>query len=382
MTIEEIKKSFEIINSVLYYYGYYKQKEALIKGQPTIVYCLPEQKTGALYVWEGHDGSYCFKDYSPYLEGSAGTVIKLVMRLEHLSDTKENFKKALQKINEIVNILPEENNQGLNSRDEVLKSKRFFIEERQASASSLQIEILNRYIHYNMLTIEKYFPQVFNYLTARSIHAIKKLDIFKVHTIYTNPKSGEVYEKKQTMIGIPYGITGYYCEKEEYKYIPEQGIELRSIYLDAKLKTMSYRKEGYMKTPTIVLSKKRIKLAIFESFIDYLSLQNVLENNITDIVILNGTGLVSIFLDEMMPLIISSDKAIHKYYEEIYWFEQNDLAGKEVTIKIIPFLQKNYPLSNIYKIFYDENEKDFDINDLCKNGVDPSEILKKCFLFS
>lgn len=383
LAIEEIKKDFEVINSILYHYGYYKQKEALIKGVPTIVYCLPSQKTGALYVWEGPNGNYCFKDYSPYLEGSAGTVIELVMRLEHLRQTKEDFKQALQKINEIIQGSVSGNSKDYaNSRDEVLKSKRFFSEENHTTTTPLQIEILNRYIHYTMSTIEKYFPQVFNYLTTRKIYTIKKLDIFKIHTVYTNPKTGEIYEKTQTMIGIPYGITSYYAGKEEYKHIPEQGIELRSVYLDAKLKTMSYRKQGYMKTPTIILSTKRVKLAIFESFIDYLSLQSTLDNSSTDIAILNGTGLTSMFLDEMMPLIIESDKAIHKYYEEIYWFEQNDQAGKEVTLKIIPFFQKNYPLSNIYKIFYNENEDGFDINDLCKNELMPSEILKKCFLLS
>lgn len=376
MNINEIKQDPYVIDSILVSCGYYLQKEKLVKGRPCLIYALPEQKTGALHVWQADNGFYLFKDYSPYLEGKAGSAIDLVMRINHLSQDSEGVKEALRTIKRIANITDTTTNEGYSNNERILRAIEYIKQPLQEQKSSVSTEILKKVVMFNMEKIEQYFPKVYSYLIGRGIHHVKKLEIYKIKTTFNNEEESK--EWIENTIGLSYGITLYFEKKEQMSIVPKQGVELRSINPKATYKTISCHPPEYIKTPSILISQKRKNLLFFESYIDYLTMQYLIDGTLNDVIVLNGTGLFSIFADEVFTKVVEIDKMSFKSYENIDIYEQNDNAGKELTSKLIVFFMDNYPASRIRKLEYTSDEEGMDINDLVtKAKIDAADIFTR-----
>lgn len=384
--VDTIKKDIYAFTSVLTHYGYQEEKTKLVMGVSTIVFKLPGQNSGCLFVWQDADQIIKFKDYGPYVDGS-GSIIDFVIKADRLSKTTDDFFKALKTISDITKI-----DLGINSSyntDEALKNsiQRFNeiakIHGSSSGKEESEFKILLKSTQFKMENVEKYFPRVAEYLKSRKIFEISKLEIYKTSTEIQNQSSEGHKDWIRYMAGIPYGFSTFYTNKDALKTIPASGVELRETRHNAINKTRSFREDDKSKTPSMILSQNREILVIFESYYDYLCLQTKINHSITDVVVYNGTGLAIAFAENMLPIIAERDRSNFKSYKSICIYMQNDIPGVIATLKMLPNLVHYYPNATFLLLNYKQDEIELDVNDLMiERNLSQNEVICRLQKFS
>lgn len=377
--VDAIKKDINALTLVLTHYGYEEEKPKLVMGVSTIIFKLPDQKSGCLFVWQGSDQILRFHDYGPYVDGG-GSIIDFVIKADRLSSSTDDFFKALKTISDITRIDLGVNST-YNSNEALQTTIQRFNEIAKIHGSSdgneqSKLKILLKSTQFKMENVEQYFPRVAEYLKSRKIFKISKLEIYKTSTEIQNQNSEGHKDWIRYMVGIPYGFSTFYTNKDALKTIPASGIELRETRHNAINKTRSFKENDKSKTPSMILSQNRKILDVFESYFDYMCLQTIIDHSKTDIAVLNGTGLAIAFAENMLPIIAERDRSNLKTYDTICMYVQNDIPGIIAILKILPNLVRYYPNATFLLLGYKKDEIGLDVNDLMiKQNLSQNEVI-------
>ena len=232
---------------------------------------------------------YVFHDYGPYVDGG-GSIIDFVIKADRLSSSTDDFFKALKTISDITRIDLGVNST-YNSNEALQTTIQRFNEIAKIHGSSdgneqSKLKILLKSTQFKWRMLNNTFLELPEYLKSRKIFKISKLEIYKTSTEIQNQNSEGHKDWIRYMVGIPYGFSTFYTNKDALKTIPASGIELRETRHNAINKTRSFKENDKSKTPSMILSQNRKILDVFESYFDYMCLQTIIDHSKTDIAVL------------------------------------------------------------------------------------------------
>jgi hypothetical protein len=366
------------------------------------------QKTGSLNVFrDKRSDNFLYKDFAGEESGNIFTLLEKagikegkilylaenyqnyfnlsnseleILRKETKLDKEEIYK--LNKINQILSVAKKKSKKIKNIGNNFSGRKTYVLEPHFTKVKDINNIKSSYNKYYNA------FPTLTNYLTKeRKINLNTEVIAVKLKTItgledengkpvLKKEEAGDNYKEKYIdAIAIPYGIFDRKKIEEialkdinEFKtFLYKEGCEIRTtekVFDNLK----SYSKVNYnkiiKKSPTLFHSKSANNLLVFESIFDYYSSAHYFKKDANDVLIMNGASMDKILLNLLNQYNFKKD------YKDVFIFQQNDEASKEMIIRMLSneTFSKYLKNDDIFLFSYKKGEEKFDINDLIKNN--------------